>query len=301
LTDSPAYTAGTLWRLSFVLPARAVAAVLDRLDDLPSVSAFEIDGGGDTAELWRIELLLDGEPDRAAWRPRLAGICAAARIELGELDVEPVPEADWLAAAARRHPPVEAGRILVHGSHARDRLPWGRISIEIDAGLAFGSGEHESTRGCLLAMDRLARRRRKRRILDMGCGSAVLAIAAAKLWPTARALAVDSDPVAVRVARENAHINRVAARVRVVVSEGYAAPAVRRAAPFDLIVANILADPLIAMAGGLRRHLARRGHAILSGLLDRQAEAVLAAHRAHGLRLVERYDLGSWATLVLRR
>jgi ribosomal protein L11 methyltransferase len=138
-------------------------------------------------------------------------------------------------------------------------------------------------------------------VLDLGCGSAVLAIAAARRWPTARIIAADNDPIAVRVAAENLAINGVTARVRALVSEGYAAPALGRAAPFDLILANILADPLIELAHDLRHHLAPRGHAVLSGLLDRQADAVIAAHARQGVRAVGRRDIGPWTTLLLRR
>ncbi|MGE3295638.1 MAG: 50S ribosomal protein L11 methyltransferase, partial [Geminicoccaceae bacterium] len=186
----------------------------------------------------------------------------------------------------------------VHGSHARDAVPPGAVAIEIDAGLAFGSGEHATTQACLASLDRLARRRRFRRVLDVGCGSGVLAIAAAKCWP-ARVLAVDNDPIAVRVARENVALNGVAEHVRVELGEGYGHPFVRRLRPFDLVLANILADPLIELAPTLARHLAPAGHAVLSGLLDRQAEAVIAAHRREGLELVDRADQGPWAALVL--
>jgi ribosomal protein L11 methyltransferase len=137
-------------------------------------------------------------------------------------------------------------------------------------------------------------------VLDMGCGSGVLAIAAARRWPAAAVLAVDNDPVAVRVATENVRINRVERRVALAVSDGYASSRVRRAGPFDLVLANILADPLMDMAPALARRLAPGGRAILSGLLDRQADAVLAAHRRVGLQLAGRIDHGPWTTLVLR-
>jgi ribosomal protein L11 methyltransferase len=171
------------------------------------------------------------------------------------------------------------------------------VPIRLDAGLAFGSGEHASTRGCLLALDELARRRRFRRVLDMGCGSGILAIAAAKCWP-ARVLAVDNDPKAVVVAQENADQNGVAGQIRVRWSEGYRSPAVRSAGPYDLIFANILADPLCDMARDLARHLAPGGTAILSGLFDRQAARVIEAHRAVGLRLRRCLQLEIWTTLV---
>jgi ribosomal protein L11 methyltransferase len=285
-----------LWRAAFEAPEAIVDTLVERLDELAlSVSAFEADGdGAERAPTWRIELLLDAEPDA----DELCRAIAAAGFPAPALTVDTVPETDWLAATARQFPPVRAGRFVVHGSHARDQLPAGAIPIEVDAGLAFGSGEHATTQGCLMAMSRIARR--PRRVLDLGCGSAVLAIGAAKLWPTARILAADNDPVAARVAAANVRINRVAARVRTAVSEGYAAPTIRRAAPFDLILANILADPLIELAPALARHLAPGGHAVLSGLLDRQADAVTASHVRQGLRLLRRQDIGPWTTLLMR-
>lgn len=284
-----------LWRVTFDAPEGVVDTLVERLDELAlSVSAFEADGdGADRAPTWRIELLLDAEPDIG----EIGRAVAEAGLPGADLTVDTVPETDWLTATARQFPPVRAGRFVVHGSHARDQLPADAIPVEVDAGLAFGSGEHATTQGCLMAMGRIVRR--PRRILDLGCGSAVLAVAAAKLWPTARILAADNDPVAVRVAAANVRINGVASRVRTLVSEGYAAPAIRRAA-FDLILANILADPLIELAPSLARHLAAGGHAVLSGLLDRQAEAVTKAHTRHGLRLVHRRDIGPWTTLMLR-
>jgi ribosomal protein L11 methyltransferase len=167
-------------------------------------------------------------------------------------------------------------------------------------GLAFGSGEHATTRGCLLALDDLARRRRLRRVLDLGCGSGVLAIAAAKTWP-ARVLAADNDPVAVAVAAENAALNGVADRVRVVESDGYRHPAIGAGGPYDLILANILADPLRGFARDLARRLAPGGAAVLSGIVDHQVRPVVLAHRPYGLRLRRTIAIGPWATLVLGR
>jgi ribosomal protein L11 methyltransferase len=297
-----AFTAADLWRARFTAPEQAVPSLLEQLDELSlSVSAFELDGnGGDPAPNWQVELLLAEEPDPRQLRATLEETCRAAGCPLHDLALERVPDTDWLAATARQNPPVLAGRFVVHGSHARDEIPPDRIAIEIDAGLAFGSGEHATTQGCLTALGGL-RHLRPRAVLDLGCGSAVLAIAAARQWPRARVLAADNDPVAVRVAAENVGINAVRTRVRTLVSEGYASPWLRHAAPFDLILANILADPLIELAPALVAHLARPGHAILSGLLDRQADAVLAAHRRRGLRLLHRHDIGPWTTLVLRR
>jgi ribosomal protein L11 methyltransferase len=289
-----------LWRATVRTLGPEMPDVLERFEEEAlSVSVFEIEDEKTAEALgWQIDLFYREPPEAGALAAELRLACAEAGVSLDGVMVERVPASDWVGATQLRLPPVEAGRFVVHGSHARDGLPADLIPIEIDAGLAFGSGEHATTHSCLRAIDRLARRHRFRRVLDVGCGSGVLAIAAAKCWPVA-AIALDNDPIAVRVAAENVRLNGVAGRVRVVEAEGYRHPLVRRRAPFDLILANILADPLIELAPELRRHLAAGGHAVLSGLLDRQAEAVIAAHCRQGLHLVGRFDQGPWTALVL--
>jgi ribosomal protein L11 methyltransferase len=285
-----------LWQSRFPVPAAAVQAFLDTLDDELSVSAFE---DAKRPDHWTVALIHRGKPDLAALLARLAPIAARWQVAL-DPEIDPIPSTDWLYRTAESFPPQRIGRFWIHGSHVSEPPPAGTVAIRLDAGQAFGSGEHESTRGCLLALDRLARRRRLRRVLDLGCGAGILAIAAAKCWP-ARVLAADNDPIAVAVAAENAANNGVAARVRCLLSDGYVSPALRRAGPFDLILANILADPLIDMARDTARNLAAGGVAVLSGLLERQADRVLAAHRPFRLRRRERIGEGPWVTLMLRR
>jgi ribosomal protein L11 methyltransferase len=280
-----------LWQTRFWVPAEAVGAFLEVLD-AASVSAFE---DPRKPERWGLALIQHGEPDLADLRARLAPLVERWRFAL-ELELTPVPATDWLSHTAKNFPPQRIGRFWIHGSHVTEPAPPGSVPIQIDAGQAFGSGEHDSTRGCLLAIDMLARRRRPRRVLDLGCGAGILAIAAAKTFH-ARVIAADNDPVAVDVARENAARNGVAVRVRCRLSDGYGA--LRRAGPFDLILANILADPLCAMAHDTARNLAPRGTVVLSGLLDRQAERVTAAHRRFGLRLRQTIGEGPWVTLVM--
>jgi ribosomal protein L11 methyltransferase len=282
-----------LWQSRFLVPAAAVEAFLDALDDELSVSAFE---DSKRPDLWAIALIHRGKPDRAALLARLAPVASPWQVAL-DLEISPIPSTDWLYRTAQTFPPQRIGRFWIHGSHVTEAPPSGTVPIRLDAGQAFGSGEHDSTRGCLLALDRLARRRFKR-VLDLGCGAGILAIAAAKCWP-ARIVAADNDPIAVAVAQGNAANNSVAARVRCLLSDGYASAVLRRAGPFDLILANILAEPLCAMARDTSRNLAPGGAAVLSGLLDRQAASVLAAHRPFGLRLREQIGEGMWVTLVL--
>jgi ribosomal protein L11 methyltransferase len=294
----PRPPAPPLWQSRFRVPAAAVPLFLDALEEEAlCVAAFE--EGADGA-LWRVELLHGAEPEHEALTARLASL--GERIGLPRIDPSVVPLAatDWLARTAESFPARPVGCFWVHGSHIEGPAPAGTLPIRLDAGLAFGSGEHASTEGCLLALERLARRRRFRRVLDLGCGSGILAIAAARLW-RARVVAADNDPVAVGVARANAERNGVADRVRAVVSEGYRSPLVRAGGPYQLIIANILADPLCELARATARHLAERGVVVLSGLLEWQAPRVLEAHRRHHLSLEARIDVGIWTTLVLRR
>jgi ribosomal protein L11 methyltransferase len=283
-----------LWQSRFLVPAAAVEAFLDALDDELSVSAFEDPRRPD---FWAIALIHQGQPDRAALLARLAPIAAPWQIAL-DLEIAPIPSTDWLYRTAQTFPPQTIGRFWIHGSHVTEVPPSGTVPIRLDAGQAFGSGEHDSTRGCLLALDLLARRRRLKQVLDLGCGAGILAIAAAKCWP-ARVLAADNDPIAVAVAQGNAANNGVATRVRCLLSDGYGSAILRRAGPFDLILANILAEPLCGMARDAARNLTPDGALVLSGLLDRQADGVLAAHRRFGLRLRDQIGEGLWVTLVL--
>jgi ribosomal protein L11 methyltransferase len=288
-----------LWQSRFVVPGDAVELFLADLEGAAlSVSAFEEPHRGGDGALWRVELIHRGEPDKQKLAGRLAPLAERSGIERIDLTIAPLATTNWLARVAASFTPQRIARFWVHGSHVRDAPPAGAVPIRLDAGVAFGSGEHASTRGCLLALDQLARRRRFGRVLDMGCGSGILAIAAAKCWP-ARVLAVDNDPQAVAVARENARHNRVAGRVRARLGEGYRSPAVRAAGPYDLVLANILADPLCDMARDLARHLAPGGSAILSGLFEAQAARLIDAHRAAGLRLRQRIQLEIWTTLVV--
>jgi len=287
-----------LWQSRFLVPEAAVPLFLDALEDgAISVGAFESDAG---RALWQIELLHQAEPDREALAARLAPLAEQSGIGRIDLTVVPVASTDWLARTAESFPAQPIGRFWIHGSHVAGPPPAGLMPILLDAGQAFGSGEHATTEGCLLALDRLARTRRRHRVLDLGCGSGILAIAAAKLWP-ARVLAADNDPVAVGVARANAARNGVGHRVRALVSEGYANPRLHAAAPFDLITANILADPLCVLARATARHLAPGGVVVLSGLLDRQAARVIEAHRRAHLRLVDQLPVGIWTTLILTK
>ena len=244
---------------------------------------------------WAVEVHFEAPPDEQALRRLVATVTDAA------LTFATIAPKDWVAASLAGLKPVIAGRFTVHGAHDRTRLAANRIGIEIEAALAFGTGHHGTTRGCLLALDRILqeRGRHRPRVLDIGTGTGVLAIAAARAL-RAPVLASDIDVEAVRIARENARLNGCAALVQCLHAAGLASPRFRARAPFDLVFANILLGPLTRLARPMRRVLAPGALVVLSGLLAAQVNAALAAYRPHGLRLVRRIPLGEWVTLVLR-
>lgn len=295
-TPNPFAQSPHYWRVSFELPRQAAQLAEDSFADLVlSIASFEADDAG---RWWRLDLLFGAPPEMDELRRRLIIIAAMHSIPVPELICEMVEPQDWLAQVARDFPPISIGRFYVHGAHVKETPPSGSLPIQVEAGAAFGSGEHGTTRGCLEALQWLSQRRRFTNVLDMGCGSGILAIGAARLW-RAPVLAADIDEVAVRVTAENVRINRVASQVSAMVSDGYASAAVIRRAPYDLIVANILARPLMALAHDLRQNLAAGGAAVLSGLLTHQETMVLAAHRMQGLSLRKRFVHGEWCALVI--
>jgi ribosomal protein L11 methyltransferase len=220
--------------------------------------------------------------------------------EAARFTTERLPDTDWVAQSLKGLPPVRAGRFLVHGGHDRDARRANDIAIEIEAGQAFGTGHHGTTAGCLRAIDRIARARPIANALDIGTGSGVLAIAIAKATK-APVLASDIDPLAVRIARDNIRFNGVADRVRAIVAGSLGKRVFRMSAPYDLVVANILAEPLVTLAPQTCRLLALGGTLVLSGLLSDQRARVVAAYRGRGLPLLRTFVLDGWLTLVFRR
>jgi len=271
--------------------ATALGEALEELAPEPvGVGVFELEDG---SGLWEVGAYFVEPPDDIALA-LLAAAHGAAPFAVSEL-----PDIDWVAHVRRELKPVEAGRFFVYGSHDADKLPEGRIGLLIEAAMAFGTGHHGTTLGCLKALDRLANAGfQGRNVIDVGCGTAVLAMAAARIWPDP-VLASDIDEVAVEVAEANVHANDLEGRVECLEATGFDHPAIAARAPFDLVFANILKGPLIALAPDMARHIAPGGYAILSGLLVTQADDVLAAYTAVGFALHHREDIGEWSTLTL--
>jgi ribosomal protein L11 methyltransferase len=283
------YTA--LTNLLGKLQADALGKALENLDPAPTgVGMFEVEDG---QGIWEVSgYFLEAPSDIS-----LALLSAAYGANL--FVVSEVPDQDWVAKVRRELPPVEAGRFFVYGSHDLEHLPTGRIGLLIEAAMAFGTGHHGTTLGCLRAFDRLLDQGRSfENVLDLGCGTAVLAMAAARMSLNS-VIASDIDPVAVEVAVVNVLANDLEGRVNCVESIGFDGPALAQAAPFDLIFANILKGPLVDLAPDMAMHLAPGGIAILSGLLVEQADDIVAVYNAQGIDLMEREDLGDWTALTL--
>lgn len=253
---------------------------------------FEIEDGSDR---WEVGIYFTEEPDDVGLA-LLAAAWDAAPFVVSEL-----PEVDWVAHVRRELAPVEAGRFFVHGSHDSEAVPQGAEALLIEAAMAFGTGHHATTKGCLLALDRMVGAgAAPQRIVDIGCGTAVLAMAAARVFPVI-VLAGDIDPQAVDVARANVIANGLDGRVECVEAVGFDHPLIEDAAPYDLVFANILKQPLIDLVPDMVRYIAHGGKAILSGILTTQADEVTAAYANGGLALERRDDFGDWSTLVVTR
>lgn len=296
----------TSWKLT--LPCtRAEAEAIDFEDAAlgaltPAPVLLTSERVEDDPESWQLEAFFEGEPDAAA----LATVAALVPSAAGALlRAEPIEEQDWVTLSQAGIEPVHAGRFYVHTATNKGRVPRGAKTFRIDAGMAFGTGTHETTSGCLIALgEHRARGAVVRNLIDVGTGTGLLAFAALHLWPRAYATASDIDPRSIEVTRENAEINGVAlgegaGQLALAAAAGLEHPLLIARAPYDLILANILAGPLIELAPTIGMALAEGGTLLLAGLLDTQAEAVAAAYRRQGLRLAGRTDRGHWPTLRL--
>ena len=262
-------------------------------DGQAAIAAFEGPGGR-----WDITVHFAQAPDETSIR-ELVAIAAGGEVAR-DISFDIVEAKDWVKAALEELVPVRAGRFIVHGRHDRAKVPPNKLGIEIEAALAFGTGHHGTTRGCLLLLDQVLKARRPRRVLDLGTGTGVLAIAAAKALHGA-VLASDIDPASVQVSRDNARLNEVGNLVQTIRASGFSAPPFKAHGPFDLVLANILANPLRQLATPMTRHLAPSASVILSGLLPHQAGGVIAAYRARGLVLLRHVKIEGWSSLLMRK
>ncbi|MGB6347057.1 MAG: 50S ribosomal protein L11 methyltransferase [Methyloceanibacter sp.] len=278
-------------------PAGAAEAVADALETAEAPAAMAVTLFERGPGMVEVAAHYADEPNRDDLVALIGKAIGPAGLD--GLRIERLQPKNWVAQAESLRAPVRAGRFRVHGRHHRGKIPGGRYRLEIDAGLAFGTAHHATTNGCLIALDRLLKRRRPRRVLDIGTGTGILAIAAAKVL-NVRVLASDMDPIATATAAENAWTNEVGGLVKVVQAAGLSHPALRGASA-DLLFANLLLKPLLDLAPSFARTLRPGGLCVLSGLLDVQARQVEARFRALGFRLDSRILLDGWTTLLLRR
>ncbi|WP_419740976.1 50S ribosomal protein L11 methyltransferase [Ruegeria sp.] len=287
----PTFTA--LTTLTGKKPAEGLGEAMERLDPEPTgVGVFEVEDG---SGLWEVGGYFTEAPDETA----LAVLAAA--FEAKPFVVSELPETDWVAHVRRELAPVEAGRFFVYGSHDADKLPEGRIPLLIEAAMAFGTGHHGTTLGCLKALDQLLDEGfSARKVADIGCGTAVLAMAAARVWE-GDIIASDIDQVAVDVAEANLKANGMSGQVHCVEAAGFDHPDLNAHAPYDLIFANILKGPLVALSPEISANLRAEGYAILSGILNEQADDVVNVYSQNGFNLHHRDEIGEWTTLILSK
>ncbi|MCF8480565.1 MAG: 50S ribosomal protein L11 methyltransferase [Rhodospirillum sp.] len=284
------------WQVDVTLSKAALDPLEAALEGMSvALMSTEVD---EAKGLWRLQALCEDKPDMAVLSAALSLAAAATRTEEAKASVTRLEGRDWLRENLVAFPPIQVGRFFVHGSHHADPHPVGCWPLLVDAATAFGSGDHNSTRGCLMAMDALTRKRRFANVLDMGCGSGILSLAAARAW-ACPVLGVDIDQESVRVSRLNARINGLSSHIRAIPGNGAKGREVLERGPYDLILANILARPLRSLAKPLASLLASGGIVVLAGLLDRQERMVLDAYATQGLRLIRRIHLEPWSTLVL--
>jgi ribosomal protein L11 methyltransferase len=300
-----------MYRAAVTLPALfdeyEIARLAEGFEDLMPIAHSALRQGGHRGD-WRLELILQDKPEPGDLQAHLSVQATLLGYDVQQGSawaVEAIDtDTDWLQECYRAFPPFSVGPFFIYGSHYQEGVPDGQMGLQIDAATAFGSGEHGTTKGCLQAMlDMKGAGQCPWNVLDMGCGSGILAIAAWKLWKTP-ILAVDIDPESVRVSAHHAELNGVklgGSCLTCAAGDGFATPLVGKKAPFDLIIANILAGPLIEMAADLAAVSDQRGYVILSGMLQEQAAEVLAAYESLGFTCLKRYDNGEWTTLKLQK
>lgn len=289
----------TIWKVSFTTPVALCETFADALRDAfaPECQAVA------TAEVaehatWSVEAYYEQEPDAARIRELLAAPTTETGYTPADLTIETLPDINWVAKSLEGLAPIQTERFFVHGLHDADKLPAARLPILVDAGEAFGTGHHGTTLGCLKLIEQECKRRIPNNALDLGCGTGLLAIALAKLTRR-QVTASDIDPVATRVTHENARANNVHPWIRALTATGLNHPALGNRGPYDLIVANILAGPLVHLAPAIEHQLAPGGTLILSGILHEQEQMVTSAYRSQGLFLQQRLRINEWVTLRL--
>ena len=284
-------------QLSFEILAEHAFIFFEKMEPfLDSVSIFEIEG----TSMWVLNGIINRKPNTSKIEATISKISKELKISAPSLTIELLPKIDWVAENRMSFPIIRYGRFIVHGSHDRLSVPVHSFKIEVDAGKAFGSGTHGTTEGCIRALACLGKFFRPSKILDLGCGSGILSIAAARIWPMSKIIALDIDLDAIVTTQENAKLNKVNRQIKCKESNGYPKSRPSTNQRVDIVIANILARPLIEMAYETSRWVRKGGVVILSGLLVYQERQVLGAYRARGFKLCKRKNIAGWCTLVLK-
>lgn len=288
------------YRIRFRMPKEKAQTVLTLIEEFTAPDSIAI---GELAEgkmpekgIENVELLYEYKPNEV----QILDIFASQDVQPTHYEMDTLEDQDWVTVSLRELPPVSSGRFYVHGTHCKPAQKTGLIDLEIDAGLAFGTGHHETTEGCLFALSYLAKFFKPKKIADIGTGTGVLAMAAVKLWGK-KVIATDIDDVAVRVTKSNLKKNNLAPFVRAKTVNGVGDPLVQQNGPYDLLIANILARPLIGMSGDFAKVVSKGGYIILSGLLWRQKEEVYHAYKKHGFIKHKAFRFDGWGCLVLKK
>ncbi|MDA9672000.1 tRNA (adenine(22)-N(1))-methyltransferase TrmK [Paracoccaceae bacterium] len=270
--------------------AEGLGIAFEKLNPAPmGVGVFELEDGSSE---WEVGAYFDDEPDGVSI------LILENAFEATGIVISEIPETDWVSKVKRELSPVEAGRFFVFGDHDSEKLPQDRVGLLIEASMAFGTGHHGTTKGCLLALDCLiSKNKRLDNVIDIGCGTAVLAMAVGKV-SSSKIIASDVDRVAVEVALANLKANKLQNRIDCLEAMGFENELIKSNAPFDLIFANILKPPLIDLAPSIRNYLKSGGHAIVSGILDVQASEIIEVYHQNNLKVLDRIDIGEWVTLT---
>ena len=270
--------------------AEGLGIAFEKLNPAPmGVGVFELEDGSSE---WEVGAYFDDEPDEVSI------LILENAFEATGIVISEIPETDWVSKVKRELSPVEAGRFFVFGDHDSEKLPQDRVGLLIEASMAFGTGHHGTTKGCLLALDSLiSKNKRLDNVIDIGCGTAVLAMAVGKV-SSSKIIASDVDQVAVEVALANLKANKLQNRIDCLEAMGFENELIKSNAPFDLIFANIFKPPLIDLAPSIRNYLKSGGHAIVSGILDVQASEIIEVYHQNNLKVLDRIDIGEWVTLT---
>lgn len=287
-----------LYQLDFIVPKKAIGIFEQALDMYSSAVSMNLIEEGANKNKWQITAIFETLPNKSTLSTAIALAAMTANVDEPKWTLIPVANKNWLKESLANFPPLDLGRFYVYGSHIENpNIPDGKIALKIDAATAFGSGKHATTQGCLQAFEDVLKTQKIKNILDMGCGSGILAMAGAKILPNVKIDAVDIDPESVKVCKENIRENKVAGSIKVFQSNGYE----KITKTYDLIFANILALPLIEMSADLYKHLNKGGVAILSGFLTHQKSWVVKAHKAQGLSFVKAYKIKEWGTVIVKK